>query len=429
MKHERVFVIDYDTCSPLGIGKKEIMKSIRDNRSAGDFIARFDISGIEQTGAAEVRNSIGQFYCEESQLVKEIMSYDRKLELIVANYFFMKNRIEQILDRIPSDKKGVAIGVGLDVTPFECIKNEVDYLNKIPEWKYINAIKEKNANQININQLLNPLDISSIYLADVLSLGAFQRTILTACAASTQAIIYASKALQAGEVDAVVAGGTDSIINLIAYLAFGKLGIMSTSPEHPSKCCRPLDISRKGALIGEASGLCILANESSLKKYNLEPKFEILGFGNSLDGYRITAPDPSGSGMITAVKTALLSSKIKADQIDYINLHGTGTRSNDDVEVTSLIDVFGEYAKNISISSTKSRHGHAIAAAGIQEFNILMSCMEENLVPYNLNLENHAFGDAIDVVRGENRTRNLNIGMTNNFAFGGVNSSIIIKKI
>lgn len=260
-------------------------------------------------------------------------------------------------------------------------------------------------------------------------MGAFQKTVLTACAASTQAIVFGARAIQEGEVDLVLAGGTDSIINLMAYIAFGKLGIMSGSPEHPSKYCKPLDANRSGALIGEAAGLCVLVSEDLVKKHGLKPKFEILGFGNSLDGHKITAPDPEGMGMKAAIREALVSSGVDPKEVQYVNLHGTGTRSNDEVELQSLIEVFADHAKSVSVSSTKSRHGHAIAAAGIQEFNLLLSCMEENIVPCNLNLETPILNDKVDIVMNQNRKRELKVAMTNNFAFGGVNTSIVVKKV
>lgn len=425
---QRVFVVDYDSCSPLGLGQTEIMASLRENRSAGDYITLFNTEGIATAGAAEVKGDLATLYRSETTQVKTMLRYDRKLELVVANYHLMRERLEKILAPIPEERKGVILGLGLDVTPLEKIQEDLLEFADEPEWSYINAIKKLNSRSERVNTLLNPLDISSIYLADKLGLGAFQKTVLTACTASTQAIIYAVKALETGEVDAVLAGGTDSIINLMAYLAFGKLGVMSTAPEHPSTYCKPLDVSRRGALIGEASGLCVLVNEEALKKYNLQARFEVLGVGNSLDGYRITAPDPQGTGMKAAIQEALFSSGIHPGEIDYINLHGTGTRSNDEIEVQSIIEVFGDAVKKVSVSSTKSRHGHAIAAAGIQEFNLLMSCMEENLVPHNLNLENPVFEGALDIVKGENKNKELKLGMTNNFAFGGVNSSIVIKK-
>src|SRR3989339_66859 len=429
-KGQRVFIVDYDSCSPLGIGNENIMKSIHDNYSAGNTITSFSTEGLGATGAAEVRGDLAKIYANELPQIKKMAHYDKKLELMVANYHLMKTRLEKMLMPIPEEKKGVILGLGLDVTPLETIQAEFFAPSTNPAWNYINAIEKLNYGQGRVNTLLNPLDISAIYLAEKLGLAAFQKTILTACTASTQAIIYATRALQTGEVEAVLAGGTDSIINLMAYLAFGKLGVMSTSSEHPSKYCKPLDLARRGTLIGEAAGLSLLANEEAVSKYSLPTKFEIIGMGNTLDGYKITAPDPKGLGMKAAIGNAVASAQISAEQIDYINLHGTGTLSNDEIELQSIVELFEEKAANISVSSTKSRHGHAIAAAGIQEFNLLMSCMEENIVPYNLNLENPiSVTHPIDIVMHENKKKNLNIGMTNNFAFGGVNSSIIIKKV
>lgn len=428
-KKHRVYVVDYDSCSPLGLGKEEIKRSLAENKGCGDVISLFRPDGLGNAGAAEVRGSISALYESESNEIKEAILYDRKFELIVANYHLMKERLAPLCEKIPDDRKGVVLGLGLDVSPLENLEEVLKEFIDDTHWSYVNSIRKLNQNGSRLNSLLNPLDLYSIYLADKLNLGAFQKTTLTACAASTQALVYAAKAIQRGEADLVLAGGTDSIINLMAYIAFGKLAIMSTSPEHPRDYCKPLDIGRSGALIGEASGLCVLVNEETLHKHSLKPICEILGFGNSLDGYKITAPDPEGVGMKKAIADALSDAGVKPEEVDYINLHGTATRSNDEVELQSIISVFGEKAKNVAVSSTKSRHGHAIAAAGIQEFNLLVSCMEDGIVPYNLNLKNPIFSDKIDIVTEQNRKQDLQIAMTNNFAFGGVNTVIVLKKV
>lgn len=429
MAKHKVYVVDYDSCSPLGLGKNEINQSIQDNKSCGDNVTLFNTEGLGHSGAAEVRGNLAALYESEMPQIKEAIKYDRKLELLVANYFLMKPRLDDLCSKIPAERKGIVLGLGLDVSPLENLEEHFLEFSDDPQWSYINSIRKLNQNNSRLNSVLNPLDIYAIYFADRLNLGAFQRTTLTACAASTQAIVYAAKAIQEGEADLVVAGGSDSIINMMAYIAFGKLAIMSSSSEHPGKYCKPLDIARSGALVGEASGLCVLVNEETVKKFSLKPICEILGFGNSLDGYKITAPDPEGLGMRTAIEEALISSGIHPREVDYINLHGTATRSNDEVELQSIINVFGEDAKNVAVSSTKSRHGHAIAAAGIQEFNLLLGCMEKNLIPHTLNLENPIFSDKIDCVIGQNRTKKLQVAMTNNFAFGGVNTVIVIKKV
>lgn len=428
-KTHKVYVVDYDSCSPLGLGKSAIKKAIGENKACGDTISLFDPEGLGHSGAAEVRGDLASLYQNESAQIKETIKYDRKFELLVANYHLMKSRLEPLCQKIEPERKGVVLGVGLDVSPLENLQEHFREFSDDPYWSYVNSIRKLNQNNSRLNSVLNPLDLYSIFLADRLNLGAFQRTTLTACAASTQAIVFAAKAIQSGEADLVIAGGTDSIINVMAYIAFGKLAIMASSLEHPSKYCKPMDIGRTGALIGEASGLCVLVNEETVKKFSLQPICEILGFGNSLDGYKITAPDPEGAGMKMAMRDALNSSGIKPSEVDYINLHGTATRTNDEVELLSIMSVFGEDAKKVAVSSTKSRHGHAIAAAGIQEFNLLLGCMEENIIPHTLNLENPIFSGEIDIVLGQNRTKYLQVAMTNNFAFGGVNTAIVIKKV
>ncbi len=175
--------------------------------------------------------------------------------------------------------------------------------------------------------------------------------------------------------------------------------------------------------------MIVLASENSVKKLKLTPKFEILGYGNTLDGYKITAPDPSAIGMIRALSKALSNSGIKPDQVDYINLHGTGTLANDPLELTAIEEVFGSFAKQLPISSTKDRHGHAIAAAGGQEFVITCICMENDFIPCNVNLKKPINETGVRLIKDKNISKRLNICLTNNFAFGGVNTVLAIKRM
>jgi 3-oxoacyl-[acyl-carrier-protein] synthase II len=172
----------------------------------------------------------------------------------------------------------------------------------------------------------------------------------------------------------------------------------------------------------------VLAGEDTVEALGLTPGMELAGFGNTLDAYKITAPDPSGKGIKRALQEALSDAGIAPGEVDYINLHGTGTRNNDGVELDSLEYVFGDAFKNVALSSTKDRHGHAIAAAGIQEFAILCECMNNDLIPCNLNLEKPISQGEADLVQYQNREKEINIGMTVNFAFGGVNTALVVRK-
>lgn len=420
-------MLDYDLISPLGCGKTEVFKSLTENNSAEKRIEGFDTTGFPFNIAAEVTCDLKHFYRNERAPVKSALRYDRKFELAVSVFQYMKSRLKPIFELAEPKKKGIIFGMGADVTPFEMI--EEDLLDNIDgENPYFEAILQKNKESREINLLCNPYDLSTLYIAEQLRLAAFQQTCLTACAASNQAVGLAFLALQHGETELVLAGGSDSIINALAFASFYKLGVLAgDSPD--GNICKPFDINRNGTLAGEASGLCVLANEEFVRKNKIRPLFEVLSFGNTLDAYQITSPDPEGKGMKRALNEALRGAGIGPDEIDYINLHGTGTRMNDQVELEALKEVMGPMLKNIPVSSTKDRHGHAIAAAGIQELAILCMSLENNFIPCNRNLEKPIDMENVDLVRYGNRWKDLKIGMNCNYSFGGVNTVLIIKKM
>lgn len=426
---QKVYILDYESITPLGLGDDEILKSLKLNHLPGKDLSHFSTAGLKTHGAACVEADLTPFFENCSDQVKELAHFDRKFELLVATYKKCESRLRDVISKCDSKRAGVVLGVGLDVSPLEKIdkymqvykENSLDAFNNV-----LMDFNEKNENRVPIFQ--NPLDLSSLYLAEELGLGAFQKTVISACTSSTQAIALAYRSIHRGDTDIVLTGGTDSILNLMAYTAFGKLGVIAKSDKAVHEYCKPFDKNRTGALVGEAAGLCLMVGEEFVKKHGLKPKFEMIGYGNSLDGYKITSADPTGKGMKSVVKMAIEMGGIKASDIDYVNLHGTGTRLNDELEIESFLSVVGEQGQGISVSSTKSRHGHAIAAAGIQEFNLLCKCMEENFVPATMNLENPVVGNEIDLLK-ENKNKELKVGMTNNFAFGGVNTSLIIRKL
>lgn len=427
--NKRVFILDYETISPLGIGHQEIVESLYANKLVGNSITHFPTLGLCESGAAVIESNLEHLYESESEQIKKAMRFDRKLEFLIACYYLMEKKLQTLFDLADPKRKGVVLGVGLDVSPLELLAPSIEKKTDNIKQAYVQTILDFNINENRLNYLLNPIDLYAVYLAQKLDLRAFQRSVLTACSASTQAIIEGSKALSEGLVDLVLVGGTDSILNQFAYIAFSKLGVISTLQEHPSLYCKPLDQNRAGTLVGEACGLSVLASEDFVQKNGLNPRFEIIGTGLSLDGYKITSPDPEYRGMSRAMKQAIKEAGISADELDYVNLHGTGTLSNDQFEVNALIEALDFKAQNLCVSSTKSRHGHAIAAAGIQEFNILCDCLDHNFIPCTMGLESPIKAPGLDLVQINNMSKTLKIGMTNNFAFGGANASLIIRKI
>jgi len=422
---EPVFVLDYDSVSPLGIGKKAILHSLKTNYCAGSTITRFDTEGLPISTAAEIKDDLSNLYENEHEGIKITASYDRKLELLVAVTNLLKPRINY-LSKFSSSRKGTILGIGIDIFDFKNTNNPITNYIKYPLMENLSKIHTQYGK---FNSLMNPIDFATLYLANTVKAGAFQKSILTACAASSQAVAFGADAIRKGKTDIVIAGGSDSLLNIVAYSAFNKLGALAPQTDKPHKMCTPLDIRRKGTLLGEGASLIILASQKGVEQSGIDPIFEIRGWGNTLDGYKISAPDPKGIGMKNAMHNALLDAQTRTSAVDYINLHGTGTYANDAVELDSVINVFGNSAKNLMVSSTKDRHGHQISAAGIQEIIVLCLAMEHSFVPCTVNCEKPIYENGIDIVLNENRSVDLKNCLTNSFAFGGVNTSILFTKV
>jgi len=172
----------------------------------------------------------------------------------------------------------------------------------------------------------------------------------------------------------------------------------------------------------------IIASEKIAHALDRAPSLEIIGAGNSLDGYKITSPDPAARGMGRAIEAALKDARLQPEDVDYIQLHGTGTYSNDPLELKAIADVFGDCCSDVSVSSTKDRHGHAVAAAGIQELIILFEAMTRNTAPCTVNLQDPIDSHGIDLIQGANKPMNLDICLNHSFAFGGINSVLAVRK-
>jgi len=420
---KKVYIIEHDLISPIAIGRENIVDGIKLNKSADSQIKRLDVSGLPFRKGAEIKEDLSKYYTEETDELKALFTLDRKLELLATTWGKSKNRLGSILNKCEPERTGVILGIGAEAIPLTYFEQELTQFID----KKLNAISELitalNSKSGALNTVSNPYDIYTLYLAEKFNARAFQKSILTACVSSTQAIAQAYDSILRGKADVIIAGGTDSIINLIALISFGKLGVIPETGTN--NLCRPFDTNRFGTIAGEAAGFVIMASQDFVNKHNLKPLASIIGYGNTLDGYKITAPDQNATAMSKAILDAIKQSKISANDYDYFYAHGTGTRQNDSVELKAIQTALGNHANAIPISSTKDRHGHAIAAAGIQELCILLELMKNDLIPGNLNLQNSIEPDMN--LPKENFSQKINYALTSNFAFGGINTVLAVK--
>ncbi len=420
----RVFLVDYQAISPLGISNEEIFRSIEKQRLCGSVLTSLPAGSQLATIGAEVTTPLTDYYTQDSEVIREMCSFNRKMELAVSCYNILEKRIAALYEACPPEYRAVAFGWGIDIVN----------INKLPKGmqqnrSIIEILLKHNKRLGKINTMFNPNDIAAMVLAQKGQLFGWQKTILTACASSSQAIGTAFDSIRSGDIHMAFAGGSDSLFDPISFSGFSKLGIIASRCDDPQKSCKPFDLNRRGTLLGEGAGLLVLASEELVEKASITPKLEILGYGTSLDGYKITAPNPTGSGIKQAIMGALNDASITPNAVDYVNMHGTGTIANDEVELSVVSDIFKENDGSILASSTKDRHGHQIATAGVREFIITAMAMEHSLVPCTTNMKKPLTAKGVDLVQGENRKQSLDICLSNSFAFGGVNSVLVMGKV
>ncbi len=253
---------------------------------------------------------------------------------------------------------------------------------------------------------------------------------VTACATGAHAIGDASRLIQFGDADVMLAGGAESAICRIGIAGFASAKALSTNyNDRPSEGSRPWDKGRDGFVMGEGSGVLVLEEYEHAKARGAKIYAEIKGYGLSGDAHHITAPHPEGRGAIAAMKMALKNAGMNPEDIDYINAHGTSTPLGDEIECASVKKTFGEAAYKLSMSSTKSSVGHLLGAAGAVESIYSICALNSGVVPPTLNLHDPSEGCDIDLVPLQAKEREVRAVQCNSFGFGGTNASLVMTKV
>jgi 3-oxoacyl-[acyl-carrier-protein] synthase II len=251
---------------------------------------------------------------------------------------------------------------------------------------------------------------------------------LTACAASSQALGEAMEMIRQDEADLMVSGGSHSMIHPYGVTGFNLLTALSTHNENPQKASRPFDLNRAGFVIGEGAGMLILEELEHAKKRGAHIYAELTGYGSTADAFRLTDSHPEGRGAIACVQGAVKDAGLPLDAVSYVNAHGTSTQVNDRVESLAIKSVFGPYAKNIPVSSSKSMLGHLIAAAGAVELITSVMTILRGVIPPTINYETPDPDCDLDYVPNVAREKKVNHVLSNSFGFGGQNVSLIVSR-
>jgi 3-oxoacyl-[acyl-carrier-protein] synthase II len=251
-------------------------------------------------------------------------------------------------------------------------------------------------------------------------------SVATACASATNAIGEAFQAVRAGEVDVVLTGGTEAAITRMGMSAFANMKALSERKDEPARASRPFDIDRDGFVLSEGAGILVLEELEHAKARKARIYGEMLGYGASCDAGHITQPDEQGAGAAKAMQNALDDGGVSPEEIGYINAHGTSTPLGDKAETKAVKNVFGDHARRLSISSTKSQLGHTLGASGGIELVVTVKALERGVIPPTINLDTPDPDCDLDYTPNHPRERRITGAMSNSFGFGGHNASVIV---
>lgn len=407
----RVVVTGMGVISPVGIGLENFWQSLVEGKSGVGPITHFDASELSTRIAAEVKDFDAKDYIDR----KEAKRMDRFTQFAVAAAKMASQDAGLEMEKLNSDRVGVVLGTGIGgIDTFE---------------KQHKVLQDKGPGRV--SPFFVPMMIANMAAGHIsINLGAKgpNYTVITACASGTNAIGEAFKLLQRGDADVVITGGTEAAITPMSVSGFCSMKALSTHNDEPQKASRPFDKNRDGFVMGEGSGILILETLEHAKKRGASIYAEIVGYGATADAYHITAPAPEGEGGARAMSNALKDAGLNPSDIDYINAHGTSTPLNDKFETAAIKKVFGDNAKKVAISSTKSMIGHLLGAAGAVELITSILTINKGIITPTINYEERDPECDLDYVPNEAREANVNYALSNSLGFGGHNATLIVKK-
>ncbi len=408
---KRVVITGLGCVTPVGTGKDDFWVNIKSGVSGIDKITRFDYTNYQTQIAGEVKDFTPEDYISK----KELKKMDRFTQFAMVASKLAVADSELDLNNIDGNRMGTVIGTGI---------GGVETI----EAQHKNLLEKGNRR---VSPFFIPMMIGNMAAGQVaIEFGAKgpSTNICTACASGTNSVGDAFKIIQRGDADIMIAGGTEAAVAEFAVAGFCNMKAMSTNNDNPQKASRPFDKDRDGFVMGEGCGILILEELESAIKRNAKIYAEIVGYGMTSDAYHITTPAENGEGAARAMQMAINDAGIEPEKIDYINAHGTSTYYNDLYETMAIKSVFGENAKNVSISSTKSMTGHLLGASGAIEAIVCTLAIKDNFVPPTINLENPGEGMDLDYTPNKGKERTINYALSNSLGFGGHNATIVLKK-
>ena len=408
----RVVVTGLGITSPLGTGLEKNWDALTDGRSGVGQITRFDASDYPVTIAGEVTD----FPSEEFFTKKEA----RKMDLFIhyalgASAMALADSGLEINDD-NAERVAVVVGSGMGGLPaierFQEAASKGGY-RKISPFFIPMTIINLAAGQISIKSGAKGPNIAPV----------------SACATGTHSIGDAYRIIQRGDADAAIAGGAESTICSLGIGGFSVMKALSTRNDDPQAASRPFEKNRDGFVMGEGAGIVILEEYESAKQRGAKIYGEVAGYGLTGDAYHLTAPAPGGEGAARCMQMALDTAGVNPEDVDYINAHGTSTPFNDLYETLAIKSVFGEHAKQLMVSSTKSMTGHLLGAAGGVEAIFSLLAISRGVVPPTINYTEPDPECDLDYVPNVARQANVKIVLSNSLGFGGTNATLLFRKV
>jgi 3-oxoacyl-[acyl-carrier-protein] synthase II len=413
MLRTRVVITGMGVVSPVGNDVPSFWNSITSGVSGAAPISLFDASEFATKFACEVKN----FSTGDVLDPKEMRRFQRftQFGLVASHQALIDAGLLGESPPIPKERIGVIIGSGIGgIQLFE---------------EQCRTYFEKGARRI--SPFFVPMMISDIVSGQVsitFGLGGPNFAVVSACSTAGHSIHVAARLIQAGECDAVLAGGSEAAVTRMGVGGFNALKALSTRNDEPARASRPFDKDRDGFVIGEGAGVLVLESLESAQRRGATIHAELIGAGASADAFHITAPHVDGDGARRAMEAAIAEAAIQKSEVAYINAHGTSTDVGDPTEIKAIRSVFGPHAEKLAVSSTKSMTGHCLGAAGAVELMAAILATKHDLIPPTINVDNQDPECDLFVTPNQAVKRTVNVAMSNAFGFGGHNSSLIVTK-
>lgn len=406
----RVVVTGMGAITPIGNDVESFWQGLKDKTVGIGPITYFDTTDYKCKLAAEVKGFVPKQYMD----AKAARRMEAFSQFAVAA---SKEALEQSgIDMEKEDPYRVGVCVGSGIGSLQAMEKDVKKLN------------EKGPSRV--NPLLVPLMISNMAAGNVaIQFGLKGKcfNVVTACATGTHSIGEAFRSIQYGEADVMVAGGAEASITPIGIAGFTSLTALNTT-EDASRASIPFDEDRNGFVMGEGAGVVVLESLEHAKARGANILAEVVGYGATCDAFHITSPAEDGSGAARAMENAMKDAGMAAEDIDYVNAHGTSTHHNDLFETKAIRLALGDHAEKVKINSTKSMIGHLLGAAGGVEFITCVKSIQDGFVHATVGLEKPGEGCDLDYTMGDGVSMNVDVAISNSLGFGGHNASLIVKK-